>query len=86
MLFTSGSGENPPALTIDSAIRSFDSLGESGPHSPEGWVLSHILNHCVTNEIPFTLAYVAGRGYYLKRGVVAGVMPQPIQMTLEGKS
>lgn len=86
MKFVSSAVAVASVEAIDSAIRIFDKLGESGPHSTDGWLLSHILNHCTENGIPFTLASVPNGGFYVKRGVVEGVMPAPIQATLEQKA
>lgn len=86
MKFLSLAGDAASVEAIDSAIRIFEKLGESGPHSPDGWLLSHILNHCTETGIPFTLASVPDGGYYVKRGVVEGVIPPPIQATLEQKA
>ena len=82
MNFSSESVADTAQASAD-AIRIFEKLGESGPHSLEGIGLDSILNHCTTNDIPFTLVFVPHGGYYVKRGVVDGVMPAPIRATLE---
>lgn len=52
---------------IRDAIGRFHSEGESGPHSPIGGILTHVLNHCIENQISFTLRYVGGGGYFLEK-------------------
>lgn len=63
------------ALSIQLMIECFEKTGESGPHSVEGLVLSKILNHCVVSGIAFSLVFIPEVGYYLKKGVVEGVVP-----------
>lgn len=81
---TSGIGEEFDALTIQLMIEAFDANEESGPHSTDGWVLSHILNHCHANDIPFTLVFLPQKGYYVKRAVVEGVIPVEMLPSFEG--
>jgi len=52
---------------IKDAIKRFDDDGRTGPHSTQGAILCHILNHCLKNGISFQLSYLAGGGYDLKR-------------------
>ena len=70
-----GDGEGFDALTNHRLIECFLEHGESGPHSPDGWILSHILNHCRNNDIAFTLVFKPKIGYYVKRDVIDGVIP-----------
>lgn len=70
-------------FTIDCMIKCFTMNGESGPHSPQGGMLCHILNHCHASDIPFTLVYMPRKGYYVVRGMVDGVMPQEVRLSLE---
>jgi len=63
---------------IASLIALFERNGESGPHSTEGRLLSHILNHCVANDIPFTVMFVPKAGYYVKRAYPDNFVPTPI--------
>ena len=81
--FTSGVGEDFDALTIQMMIEAFDCNEESGPHSTEGWVLSHILNHCHHNDIPFTLVFLPKKGYYVKRKAVDGIIPETMKQSFE---
>ncbi len=80
---TSGIGEDFDALTIQMMIEAFDINEESGPHSTDGWVLSHILNHCHAKNIPFTLVFLPEKGYYVKRDVVEGVIPEEMKQSFE---
>jgi hypothetical protein len=48
-------------------IERFKETGRSGPHSPIGGVLCHIMNYCVEHHIDFQLRYLAGGGYDLER-------------------
>lgn len=85
MKFISRTGADAPLATIDYAIRCFEKNGESGPHSTEGWLLSHILNHCIENKIAFSLVCVPDAGYYIKQGVVQNIAPPVILKTLSSK-
>lgn len=80
---TSGEGDGFDQLTIQMIIECFNSYGESGPHSPEGWALSHILEHCHANSIPFTLVFHPENGYYLKREIFPGVVPEEMREAFE---
>ena len=81
---TSGTGEDFDAHTIQLMIEAFDENQESGPYSTDGWVLSHILNHCHAKNIPFTLVFLPNKGYYVKREVVAGVIPAEMIPSFDG--
>lgn len=52
---------------IRDAVARFEETGCSGVHSTHGHLLSHILNHCVRNNIAFRLAYEPNGGYYVWR-------------------
>jgi hypothetical protein len=52
---------------IVGAIKRVNNEGNSGPHSPYGTVLCHILNYCIKNDISLELSFLAGGGYHLKR-------------------
>lgn len=80
---TSGEGEEFEPLFIQTMIECFNENRESGPHSTEGWVLSHILNYCHTNHIAFTLVSIPEKGYYVKRGIVSGVIPPEMLESFE---
>lgn len=80
---TSGTGEGFDPLTIQMMIECFTETGESGPHSSEGWVLSHILNHCHDTGIPFTLVFLPNMGYYVKREATDGVIPEEMKPSFE---
>lgn len=56
----------PNKSQVHRAIAGFMKDGKSGLHSERGVLLSHILNHCVQNGIPFVLRFQPG-GYYLER-------------------
>lgn len=57
MRFESISGRRLSASQINAGIARFDANGKSGPHSPDGLLLHHILNHCIMHKIPFLLLY-----------------------------
>lgn len=78
-----GSGETFDDSAVSMALDCFEEHGESGPHSPEGWMLSKILNFCVKQGIPFTLVHIPNKGYYVKRGVVAGIVPIEVQESFD---
>lgn len=80
---TTHTGEPFEEELVEDVIRCFDEHGESGPHSHEGRLLSHILNHCYKNDIPFSLVYLPNRCYYVVRGVVDGVMPAEVKRSFE---
>lgn len=50
------------------AIREFEKNGQSN-HSVLGYLGAGVLNHCVTNDVPFTLRFLPGGGFHIKRGV-----------------
>lgn len=60
-------GGKPTAKCIRDSIARFEELGESGAHSPRGWILAHILNHCVREGIGFVLTRYPHGGYFVKR-------------------
>lgn len=64
--------------SIDRFIALFERKGESGPHSTEGRLLSHVLNHCVANDIPFTVMFVPKAGYYIKRAYPDNFVPKSV--------
>lgn len=51
---------------IKRTIKEFEEKGGS-QHSPLGTLLAPLLNHCVNKAIPFTLLYLPGGGYYVKK-------------------
>lgn len=59
-------------------ISAFEECGESGPYGVGGVVLSELLNYCYERGISYSLVYVSGCGYYVKRGVVGGVVPDEV--------
>ena len=68
MIFSSVMDQvKPEDRSVRLAIEHFEETGESGPHSPYGAILCHVLNHCIEKSIDFELKYMAGFGYYLYR-------------------
>lgn len=59
-------------------IEMFERQGWSGPHTSEGRLLSHALNYCVEQGIPYTLMFVPKAGYYVKRAYPDNFVPADI--------
>ena len=81
MLTSRGKPRKPPhKKMIEMSIKNFEERGFSS-HSPFGHFLAHICNHCVRKRIPFTLMYVPGSGWFIKKSSsfeVEGIdRPQP---------
>ena len=70
---------------IASCIALFERDDESGPHSTEGRLLSHVLNHCVAKDIPFTLMFVPKAGYYVKRAYPDYFVPTSVVTDLKAE-
>jgi hypothetical protein len=82
----SGNAKSPTFEEIASVIKSFEEEGESGPHTPEGWMLAPLLSYCYKNWVPFTLAYIPTHGFYVKKGKVDGVIPPEMQAWIDETS
>lgn len=67
MKYSSPLDVNPTKKAVRDCIARFDETGRSGPHSPMGGILCHIMNHCIQDHIPFQLRYLPGGGYDLER-------------------
>lgn len=80
---TTAIGEQFDYETIEMLIECFHENGESGPHSTEGWGLTHILNHCIVTAVPFTLVFLPAKGYYIKKGALDGVIPEEMRPSFE---
>ena len=82
MKFVCQSDDEPDAHLIYSCIKSFMESDQSGPHAPEGWILSHLLNYCSDNNIPFTLCHMPDGYFYVKKGGDTEFIPEQIKTTL----
>lgn len=65
-----------PTSREQEVIALFLKNGESGPHSSSGLLLYAVCNHCVANDIPFTLVFVPKAGYYIRKDYPDGFMTE----------